>query len=160
MDIKYQKRLAADILKCGKDRVWVDDTMLDEVVEAITREEVRHLIDNDVIQKKPVKGNSRGRHRYKKEQKRKGRRSGHGKRKGKKTAREPSKQNWTKRIRSIRRELKYLRDQGYIDRTTYRKFYKKAKGGTFTDKSDMLLHLKMEGDLEEDYEHPEEDNDG
>ncbi|MFO7792841.1 MAG: 50S ribosomal protein L19e [Candidatus Saliniplasma sp.] len=160
MDIKYQKRLAADILKCGKDRVWVDDTMLDEVVEAITRDEVRNLIANDVIRKKPVKGNSKGRQRYKNNQKKKGRRSGQGKRKGKKTAREPSKHNWKKRIRSIRKELRYLRDNDNIDPTIYRKFYNKAKGGTFENKSDMLLHLKMEGYIDEDYEHPEENNNG
>lgn len=160
MDVKYQKRLAADILKCGKDRIWIDDTMLDEVVEAITREEVKHLIANDVIKKKPIKGNSKGRLRYKKNQKKKGRGGGYGKRKGKKTARNPPKQDWKKRIRSIRKELKFLRDNDHIGRTTYRKFYNKANGGTFENKSDMILHLKMEGYLEEDYEHLEENNNG
>ncbi|MGM0510003.1 MAG: 50S ribosomal protein L19e [Thermoplasmatota archaeon] len=155
MDVKYQKRLAADILKCGENRVWIDDTMLDEVVEAITREEIETLISNDVIKKKPVKGNSKGRHRFVKEQKKKGRRSGYGKRKGKKGARNPSKKDWIKRIRSIRRELKHLRDEGHMDKSTYREFYNKAKGGTFKDRSDLLLHLKMEEIIDEDYESPE-----
>lgn len=152
MDIKYQKRLAADILKCGVNRVWIDDTMLDEVAEAITREDVKRLISSDVIKKKPVKGNSRGRHRYLKEQRRKGRRKGHGKRKGRKHARTPSKRIWMTRIRSIRRELKHLRDEGHIEKNTYRKFYMKAKGGTFKDRSDLVLHLKMEGYLDKGYE--------
>lgn len=152
MDVKYQRRLAAEILKCGVNRVWIDDTMLDEVAEAITREDIKKLISNDVIKKKPVKGNTRGRHRYLEQQKKKGRRKGHGKRKGKKTARTPSKRDWMKRIRSIRRELKYLRDEGKIDRTIYRQFYRKAKGGTFEDRSDMLLHLKMAGHIDQDYE--------
>lgn len=152
MDVKYQRRLAADILKCGEDRVWIDDTMLDEVVEAITREEIRKLINNDVIKKKPVKGNSRGRIRYKQSQKKKGRKKGHGTRKGKKTAREPSKDSWKKRIRSIRRELRHLRDEGYIDKSTYRTFYNKAKGGTFDNRADLVLHLKMEGYLDDDYQ--------
>ncbi len=155
MDIKYQKRLAAEILDCGKDRVWVDDTMLDEVIEAITREEVRELINRDIIKKLPKDGNSRGRINYKKKQKSKGRRKGYGKRKGTKGARESSKDRWKKRIRSIRRELKYLRDEDYIDPSTYREFYNKSKGGTFEDRSDMLLHLKMEGYIDEDYD-PEE----
>ena len=105
MDVKYQKRLAADIMKCGKDRVWIDDTMLDEVVEAITREEIVKLINRDVIKKKPKKGNSRGRTRHVKDQKKKGRRKGHGKRKGKKTARKSSKESWKKRIRSEERRV-------------------------------------------------------
>ncbi|MFW6195786.1 MAG: 50S ribosomal protein L19e [Thermoplasmatota archaeon] len=151
MDVKYQKRLAADIMKCGKDRVWIDDTMLDEVVEAITREEIVKLINRDVIKKKPKKGNSRGRTRHVKEQKKKGRRKGHGKRKGKKTARKSSKESWKTRIRGIREELKHLRDEDYIDKTVYRKFYNKAKGGTFEDRSDLILHLKMEGYIDEEY---------
>ncbi len=156
MDVKYQKRLAADIMKCGKDRVWIDDTMLDEVVEAITREEIVKLINRDVIKKKPKKGNSRARTRHTKEQKKKGRRKGHGKRKGKKTARKSSKESWKKRIRSIRKELRHLRDEGHIDKTVYRKFYNKAKGGTFEDRSDLILHLKMEGYIDEDYESKKE----
>ncbi|MEF8873233.1 MAG: 50S ribosomal protein L19e [Candidatus Thermoplasmatota archaeon] len=152
MDVKYQKRLAADLLDCGKDRVWIDDTMLDEVIEAITREEVRELINRGVIKKLPKDGNSRGRINYKKEQKSKGRRRGYGKRKGTKGARESSKDNWKKRIRSMRKELKKLRDDGHIDRSTYREFYNRSKGGTFEDKSDMILHLKMEDHIDEDYE--------
>ncbi len=152
MDVKYQKRLAAEILDCGKDRVWIDDTMLDEVIEAITREEIRELINRDVIKKMPKKGNSRGRINYRKKQKLKGRRRGYGKRKGTKGAREPSKKNWMKRIRSMRRELKYLRDNEHIDSTTYREFYNRAKGGAFEDRSDMILHLKMEEHIDEDYE--------
>ncbi len=152
MDVKYQKRLAAEILDCGKDRVWIDDTMLDEVIEAITREEVRELINRDVIKKKPKKGNSRGRINHKKKQKSKGRRKGYGKRKGTKNARESSKDSWKKRIRSMRRELRNMRDEGLIDSSTYRNFYNKSKGGTFEDTADMVLHLKMEDYIDEDYE--------
>ncbi|MEF8832130.1 MAG: 50S ribosomal protein L19e [Candidatus Thermoplasmatota archaeon] len=152
MDVKYQKRLAAEILDCGKDRVWIDDTMLDEVIEAITREEVRELINREVIRKKPKEGNSRGRINYKKGQKDKGRRKGYGKRSGTKNARQSSKDSWKNRIRSMRRELKHMRDNGLIDSTTYREFYKKSKGGAFEDTSDMVLHLQMEGHIDDDYE--------
>lgn len=162
MDVKYQKRLATEILDCGKDRVWIDDTMLDEVIEAITREEVKKLINSDIIKKKPKEGNSRGRQRHKEKQKKKGSRKGYGKRKGRKTARESPKDSWKKRIRSIRKELKHLRDEGYLDSSIYRQFYNKANGGTFENKSDMILHLKMEGLIDEDYEpgQVQEDNDG
>jgi len=151
MDIKYQKRLAAEILDCGKDRVWIDDTMLDEVIEAITREEVRELINRGVIQKKQKKGNSRGRINYKKGQKAKGRRKGYGKRSGTKNARHSSKDDWKNRIRSMRRELKNMRDNDLIDRSIYREFYRRSKGGAFEDTSDMVLHLQMEGHIDEDY---------
>ena len=152
MDVKYQKRLAAEILDCGKDRVWMDDTMLDEVIEAITREEVRELINRGVIQKKPKEGNSRGRINYKKGQKKKGRRKGYGKRQGTKNARESSKDSWKKRIRSMRRELKKMRDDGLIDKSIYREFYRRSKGGAFEDTADMVLHLKMEDHIDESYD--------
>ncbi len=154
MDVKYQKKLAAGLLKCGVNRVWVDDTMLDEVIEAITREDVRKLISSGAIKKKPVKGNSRGRYRYLKEQRRKGRRKGPGSRRGHKNARTPRKKDWMKRIRAIRHELKHLRDEGYIDKSVYRKFYLRAKGGTFENRADLILHLKMAGHVDQDYETP------
>ncbi len=152
MDVKYQKKLAADILKCGENRVWIDDTMLNEVIEAITREDVKKLINSDVIKKKPIKGNSRARYRHNAKQRKKGRRKGPGKRKGHKNARTPSKETWMKNIRAIRRELKHLRDEGHIEKSVYREFYRKAKGGTFEDRADLVLHLKMEGQLDENYE--------
>ncbi len=36
-DLKNQKRLAADILKCGENRVWIDPERGDEVKSSITR---------------------------------------------------------------------------------------------------------------------------
>ena len=36
-DLRNQKRLAADIMGCGKDRVWLDPEAQDEVADAITR---------------------------------------------------------------------------------------------------------------------------
>ncbi len=154
MDVKYQKRLAADILKCGVNRVWIDDTMLDEVIEAITRDDIRKLISSGAIRKKPVNGVSRGRYRYLSEQRRKGRRKGPGSRKGHKYARTPKKEQWMKKIRAIRHELKHMRDEGYIDKSVYRKFYLRAKGGTFKNRADLILHLKMAGHLDKDYESP------
>ncbi len=150
MDVKFQRRLAASILKCGEERVWMDPNALDEIKEAVTREDIKMLIKRGLIKRKKIKGTSRVRANYIKTQKEKGRRKGPGSRKGKKYARYPRKQRWMKTIRPIRATLKDLRDSGKIDRHTYRRFYRLAKGGTFKSRNHLLMHLKAEGYIKEE----------
>jgi Ribosomal protein L19E len=47
-----------------------------------------------------------------------------------------------KTIRALRTDLKDMRDAGEIDRTTYRKLYKMAKGGAFRSKSYMKTYAR------------------
>ena len=145
MDLKLQRRLAAEVLKCGVHRIWLDPDNLEEIKKATTRSDIRNLIKHGLIKARKIKGNSRGRIRKKLLQKKKGRRRGHGSRKGKKTARMPKKRAWIIRIRAIRKYLRELRDKGLIDRKTYRQYYRRAKGGQFKDKAHVKLHLEMEG---------------
>ncbi len=137
MNLKAQKRLAAEVMKCGQSRIWMDPYLIEEVKLAITREDIRNLIDEGIIQKKHKKGISKSRKNLRHLRKKKGRARGIGKRKGAKYARSPKKRNWIKRIRPLRRELKKLRDRKLIAPGTYRKLYKNAKGGMF----DSVAHL-------------------
>ncbi len=149
MDVKFQRRMAADILKCGYDRVWIDPNGLEEVAEAVTRSDIRSLIKDGFIGKKQKKGISRGRARHLAMQKKKGKRKGPGSRRGAKYARQPRKRRWIQTIRPIRRRLRELRDSGEIDATTYRRFYLYAKGGMFRSTAHMESHLEMEKAREE-----------
>ena len=45
MDLKNQKRMAADILGCGESRVWIDPNRIEDVADAITRADIRKAID-------------------------------------------------------------------------------------------------------------------
>ncbi len=148
-DLTLQKRLAAEILGVGVSRIWIDPERIDDVADAITREEIKRLIHDGVIDVKPVHGNSRARWKKRHEQRKKGRRRGHGKRKGDATARLDKKEGWMHRIRRIRRYLRYLRDHNMIDRRTYRRLYMLAKGGTFKNLSSLKHYLKEHGILEE-----------
>ena len=150
MDVKFQRRIAAELLKCGENRVWIDPNALDEVKDAVTKDDVRNLIKRGLIKKKPIKGTSRVRANYIKMQKEKGRRKGQGSRKGRKYARYPRKLRWMKTIRPIRKTLRDLRDSGKIDRHTYRRFYLLAKGGVFKNRNHLLTHLRDEGYLKEE----------
>ncbi len=131
MNITAQKRLASEILKCGVHRVYVHPDYIDDVLMAITREDIRNLIKSKIITKRKKIGISRYRVKKAKEKKQKGRSRGYGSRKGVKTARSPSKRNWINRIRPLRRELKKLRSTERIEVSTYRTLYMKAKGGSF-----------------------------
>lgn len=149
MDLRNQRRLAAEILGCGENRVWIDPARIEDVAEAITRSDVRALINSKAIKAKQKAGISRGRARYKSEQKRKGKRRGHGSRKGAKKARTPKKKAWINTIRPVRTQLREYRDQGIIDRRTYRKLYRRAKGGMYRSKARLETQLRTEGLLKE-----------
>jgi len=141
-DLKSQKRMASEVMDVGKDRVWIDPEQMDRVDEAITRQDIRNLIESGAIQKKDKKGTSKGRSRENKKQKKKGQRKGHGSRKGKKGARKSSKDEWMEKIRAIRSRLKEMRDEDEITQDQYRKLYDMSKGGFFRDTKHLETHVE------------------
>lgn len=147
MDLSSQRRMASDIMDIGENRVWIDPDNREKVDEAITRQDVRNLIEGGTIQKKKEKGTSKGRSREKKKQKKKGLRKGHGSRKGKKTARKDSKDKWMEKIRAIRNRLKEMRDEEEITKEQYRKLYDMAKGGFFRDTKHLENHVEEEKEV-------------
>ncbi|MFW9873630.1 MAG: 50S ribosomal protein L19e [Candidatus Thorarchaeota archaeon] len=142
MNLKPQRRMAAEILKCGENRVYFDPYLVEDISLAITREDIRNLIKQGVIQKKYKTGISKHRKKVRHERRKKGRARGIGKRKGTKYARTPKKKSWIKRIRPLRRELKKLRDRKLITATNYRKLYKNAKGGMFASVTQLNRYIK------------------
>ena len=141
MKLNSQKKIAADILKCSPKRVRFDEQALESISEAITKQDLRELIKEGVISKKPVKGQSRVRANKRLVQKRKGRRSGPGTHKGKKTARLPSKKSWMTRIRAQRKLLQELKQEEVITPRVYRDLYAKAKGGFFRSRRHINLYI-------------------
>ena len=149
-DLKNQRRMAATIIKCGVNRVWMDQDRIDEIAKAVTKDDVRVLIKGKAIKSKQEKGISHGRKKYVAEQKRKGRRKNHGSRKGAKYARFPRKRRWILTIRPIRSYLKTLRENQKINRKIYRMYYLKAKGGEFRNKKHLKTHLISDGIIKEE----------
>ena len=149
MDLTFVRRVAADILKCGENRVWIsnDPARQDDLADAITREGVRKLIDDRVVQKRAAVGVSRGRAKARAAQRAKGRRRGIGSREGATNARFPRKRRWILRIRAIRGRLRELKGEGKIDVSTYRKFYRQAKGGMFHSRAHLEQQLRAAGYL-------------
>lgn len=151
MDLAVQKRLSALLLKCGENRVRFDPERLEDISDAITRGDIRSLINSGAIFKLQKKGTSRFRAKKRTMQRIKGRRRGIGKRQGTKYSKITRKRQWINRIRVLRRALKKLKDEKVIPTNTYRKYYKWAKGGVFTSRANLELHMKMNNDLKKDF---------
>lgn len=145
-DLKSQKRMASEIMDVGKNRVRIDPEETGKVEEAITRQDIRNLIEGGAIEKKDVEGTSRSRARQNQKQKKKGRQKGHGSRKGKKTARKDGKEKWMEQIRAIRKRLKEMKEEEEVSNESYWKLYDMAKGGFFRDTKHLENHVekKME----------------
>ncbi len=137
--LDVQKRLAAQVLKCGVNRVRFDPLKLDDIKEAITKADIRGLVNNGAIIRKRLNNTSKFWARRRKEQKSLGKQKGFGSRKGKKTARTPPKRVWMNKIRLQRRFIKSLRDSKLIISSDYHDLYMKSKGGFFRS----IRHLKL-----------------
>ncbi len=140
--LKSQRRLAAQILKVGQDRVWIDPNRIEDVEAAITREEIRKLIHEGVIKPLKEKGVSRARARVIRQKKKKGLRRGPGSRSGAAQAKISKKEAWMNKVRALRKRLRELKTNKIITESTYRKLYTMVKSGRFTSVADMERFLK------------------
>ena len=141
-NLSSQRRLAAQILKVGQNRVWIDPERMDDVEGAITREEVKKLIHERVIVSLPEKGVSRSRAKVIRGKKRVGRRKGAGSRTGSSHAKISKKEAWMSKIRSLRKKLRELKASRVITESTYRKVYAIAGSGKFGSVAELERYLK------------------
>jgi large subunit ribosomal protein L19e len=141
-NLSSQRRLAAQILKVGQNRVWIDPERMDDIESAITREEVRKLIHEKVIVSLPEKGVSRSRAKAVRRKKRMGRRKGSGSRTGSSHAKISKKDAWMSKIRSLRKKLRELKASRVITESTYRKVYMIAGSGKFESVAELERYLK------------------
>ncbi len=141
-NLTSQRRLASQILKIGKNRVWINPAFLDDVEGAITREEVRKLIHERVIISLPEVGVSRSRAKVIRAKKAKGRRSGPGSVTGAAHAKVTKKEVWMIKIRSLRRKLRELKAARTITEETYSQYYRMAGSGRFQSIAELERNLK------------------
>jgi len=138
--MSLQKKIAAKVLKCGENRIWIDPSNA-KVKQAITRRDVKRFIKEGIIKKFPEKRKSKN--KEKKQQKT-------GSRKGSWGARAGKKSEWFKVIRPQRKLLKELKEKGQLKSHSYRTLYKLVKGNYFRSKAHLMLYLKEKDLIKED----------
>ncbi len=142
MTIETVRRLAADIMNVGRNKIRISPEGLKEAEGALTRSDVRGLIEKGIIKKAPKQGRASTRRTG---------RTGHGRRRGTPI---DAKDVWMQKVRAQRRFLNLLLDSGTLKKENKRSLYGKIKSGIFRNKRAMLLYLRDAGLVPEDYEMP------
>ncbi len=144
MDLKVQKRIAADVLKCAQKNIVFDTSKLSTIKEALTKADIRDLINSNVITKKQLPSQSRSRARKITTQKSKGVQKGAGSRRAKTKIRSKLHEKWLNKVRLERSFIKQLRENKKITPNTYRNTYLKVKGNFFRNRRHIKLYLEEE----------------
>ncbi len=136
VNLKAKKRLASRVTGVGVHRIRFDTDHLDDVADAITRENIRSLITANTIRIKSFTGTSKGRAHKKKAQKNK-RGTTQGAKKGKKGARVGKKEVYVAKVRALRRLLKIAKDRKDLSNPEFWILYKKVGGNTVRNKAHL-----------------------
>ena len=138
VNLKAKKRLASRVTGVGVHRIKFDTDHLDDVADAITRENIRSLITANTITIRPFTGTSKGRAQTKKAQKNK-RGTTQGSKQGRKGARVGKKEVYVAKVRSLRRLLKIAKDRKDLTNPEFWALYKKVGGNTVRNKAHLRL---------------------
>jgi len=129
VNLRAKKRLVSRITGVGIHRVRFDSEHLDDIADAITRDNIRSLITANTIKIKPIVGTSRGRAQVKKSQRRK-RGAKPGSKKGRKGARMARKDLHIIKVRALRYRLKVAKERKDITNNEFWTLYKMIGGNT------------------------------
>ncbi len=136
VNLKAKKRLAARVIGVGIHRIKFDTDHLDDIADAITRENIRSLITANTIRIKSFTGTSKGRAHTKKAQRNK-RGTTQGAKKGRKGARVGKKEVYVAKVRALRRLLKIAKDRKDLTNPEFWILYKKVGGNTVRNKAHL-----------------------
>jgi large subunit ribosomal protein L19e len=123
MKLDTKKKLAARTLNVGLGRIAFDNNRLEEIKEAITKQDINDLFSSGAIKVKPING------RRKKENRKTRKRQGKVKLKPNRR-----KQEYVIITRKLRRYLRELKEQGKVNEDKYKELMKKIKMKNFRNK--------------------------
>ena len=133
MNLAKKKQLAAKTLEVGKGRITLDTERLNEIKEAITKQDIKDLAKAGAIKIKPIKG------RKKIKKRRTKKRGGKIKKITKKRKRE-----YVKTTRKLRTYITELKKQNRINKEKYKELRRKIKARDFKSKAQLKEYLQNE----------------
>ena len=131
MRLTTQKRMAAELLEVGENKVLFDHLRLDEIKQAITKQDIRDLIKDRAIRAKPG---------VKKVKKTRRKRTGQGRIKFTIRTR---KRDYINKIRKIRRYVKDQMNAKLLDKELADAVKKYAKAGQFKNLRQAKEYIKL-----------------
>ena len=137
VNLKTKKRLVSRIVGVGVNRVRFDNDHLDDVADAITRDDIRSLITANTITIKSFTGTSHGRAQAKRGTKQ-------GSKKGRKGARVGKKTVYVNKVRALRYLLKVSKDRKEITNESFKAIYKKIGGNTIRNRAHLRTVIAEE----------------
>ena len=130
--MKLNKRdLAAKTMKVGKDRITFVRARLEEIKEALRKEDIRDLVASGAIIVKPVKGRKTNVSRKNKR--------GTGKIKKKVNKR---KQEYVTITRKLRRYTAEMEKQGRLNKDEVKEIRKRIRNRAFKSKANLKLYIE------------------
>jgi len=136
VNLRAKKRLVSRMVGVGVHRVKFDTDHLDDIADAITRDNIRSLITANTITIKKIVGTSRGRAQFKRTQKKK-RGITQGSKKGRKGARIARKDLHIIKVRALRYRLKIAKDRKEITNKEFWDLYKRINGNTIRNSAHL-----------------------
>ena len=131
MNLRSKKNLIARTVKVGKDRIKFTKARMDEIKEAITKQDFKELIESGAVVIKPIQGR---RTNVKRKNKR-----GTGKIKKKVNKR---KQEYVIMTRKLRRYSKEMENQGTITKEEHKEIRKRIRNRAFKSKANLKLYIE------------------
>ena len=130
MNLSKKKLLAVRTLKIGKERIMFMQSRLNEIKEAITKQDIRDLVKEGAITIKEIKGRL-------KNKKRKTRRSTGNIRKKVNTR----KKDYVALTKKLRTYVEYLETSGKISKDEKKELRKRIRNKDFRSKANLKEHL-------------------
>lgn len=136
VNLRAKKRLVSRIVGVGQNRIKFDSDHLEDIADAITRDNIRSLITANTIKIKPIVGASHGRAQFKKNQKKK-RGVKQGSKKGTKGARVGKKRAYVIKVRSLKYRLGIAKDRKEITNKEFWSLYKMIQGNNIRNSAHL-----------------------